>query len=334
VLPQNPGARSAPLDPRPPPDLEDRPTPSDDRPQLTVAAVARKLGVAPATLRTWDRRYGIGPAHHAPGAHRRYSPDDVARLELMRNALLHGATPAAAATYALTTALPDPDVPSTPNPSQSDRRGLDLPIPRAGWQARGLARAAIALDAEAVRGLLNESITAMGAQAAWDAVVRPVLGAVAQRWADTGTGIEIEHLLSDCVTAVFSTLAASMPPPATARPILLAGMAGDQHRLPIVVLSATLAQRGVACRSLGADLPVEALIAAIRRTAPVAVLLWSQLPETADPDLLESLPRARPGFRIFVAGPGWADVPLAPQIARLSSLQEATDVMSAVAGAP
>jgi hypothetical protein len=111
-------------------------------------------------------------------------------------------------------------------------------------------------------------------------------------------------------------------------------MAGDQHRLPIVVLSATLAQRGVACRSLGADLPVEALIAAIRRTAPVAVLLWSQLPETADPDLLESLPRARPGFRIFVAGPGWADVPLASQIARLSSLQEATDVMSAVAGAP
>ncbi|HYN74868.1 MAG TPA: transposase, partial [Candidatus Limnocylindria bacterium] len=26
-------------------------------PALTVAAVARRLGVAPATLRTWDRRY-------------------------------------------------------------------------------------------------------------------------------------------------------------------------------------------------------------------------------------------------------------------------------------
>jgi hypothetical protein len=111
-------------------------------------------------------------------------------------------------------------------------------------------------------------------------------------------------------------------------------MAGDQHRLPIVVLSATLAQRGVACRSLGADLPADALIAAIRRTAPVAVLLWSQLPATADPDLLESLPHARPAFRTFVAGPVWADVTLAPRIVWLSSLQEATDVMSAVAGAP
>ncbi|MGI9196332.1 MAG: MerR family transcriptional regulator, partial [Candidatus Nanopelagicales bacterium] len=38
---------------------------------LTVAAVARRLGVAPATLRTWDRRYGVGPTEHAAGSHRR-----------------------------------------------------------------------------------------------------------------------------------------------------------------------------------------------------------------------------------------------------------------------
>jgi MerR family transcriptional regulator, light-induced transcriptional regulator len=85
-----------------------------DMPQLSVAAVARKLGIAPATLRTWDRRYGIGPADHAPGRHRRYSADDLARLELMRYALLHGATPADAATYALTAPLPHSDAAPPP----------------------------------------------------------------------------------------------------------------------------------------------------------------------------------------------------------------------------
>ncbi|MEY3685921.1 MAG: hypothetical protein RJB00_871, partial [Actinomycetota bacterium] len=30
--------------------------------RLTVASVARRLGIAPATLRTWDRRYGLGPS--------------------------------------------------------------------------------------------------------------------------------------------------------------------------------------------------------------------------------------------------------------------------------
>jgi MerR family transcriptional regulator, light-induced transcriptional regulator len=49
------------------------------------------------------------------------------------------------------------------------------------WQARGLARAAAAHDAEAVRGLLDESITAVGAQVTWDAVLGPVLGAVGRR---------------------------------------------------------------------------------------------------------------------------------------------------------
>ena len=163
--------------------------------------------------------------------------------------------------------------------------------------------------------------------------MRPVLVAIAQRWADTGTGIEIEHLLSDCVTAVFSALAASTPT-TTARPVLLAGMAGDQHQLPIVVLTATLAERGVTCRSLGTDLPADALVAAIRRTAPAALLLWSQLADTADPDLLTSLPRTRPGFRIFIGGPGWADVAVGPRVVRLSSLQEATDAISAVASTP
>ncbi|NYH78490.1 DNA-binding transcriptional MerR regulator [Actinopolyspora biskrensis] len=69
-------------------------------PKLSVAAVARRLGVAPATLRTWDRRYGLGPTEHSSGSHRRYGPDDVARLELMQHALLRGASPAEAARYA------------------------------------------------------------------------------------------------------------------------------------------------------------------------------------------------------------------------------------------
>ena len=29
---------------------------------LTVAVVARRVGVAPATLRTWERRYGLCPS--------------------------------------------------------------------------------------------------------------------------------------------------------------------------------------------------------------------------------------------------------------------------------
>src|SRR5690349_18222380 len=71
-----------------------------DEPRLTVSGAARRLGIAPGTLRTWDRRYGIGPTDHTRGRHRRYSAVDMARLELMQHALVQGASPAEAARYA------------------------------------------------------------------------------------------------------------------------------------------------------------------------------------------------------------------------------------------
>lgn len=85
-----------------------------DGPILTVAAVASRLGVAPATLRTWDRRYGLGPSEHTAGAHRRYSTADLARLMSMRSLTLDGVPPADAARLAREGApatLPEPATP-------------------------------------------------------------------------------------------------------------------------------------------------------------------------------------------------------------------------------
>ncbi|RBL79242.1 transcriptional regulator, partial [Streptomyces cavourensis] len=48
---------------------------------LTTGAVARLLGVAPTTLRSWDRRYGIGPASREGGQHRRWTSADIRLLE-------------------------------------------------------------------------------------------------------------------------------------------------------------------------------------------------------------------------------------------------------------
>jgi len=40
---------------------------------LTAGAVARRLGVAVTTLRTWHQRYDLGPSAHEPGKQRRYT---------------------------------------------------------------------------------------------------------------------------------------------------------------------------------------------------------------------------------------------------------------------
>jgi hypothetical protein len=105
--------------------------------------------------------------------------------------------------------------------------------------------------------------------------------------------------------------------------VLLAGMPTELHIVPLSVLAALLAEHGVGCRSLGPALPAAALAAAVKRTAPSAVVLWSQLGPTADVTVLETLPVTRPRFRTYVAGPGWDGAALPPGVCRLESLTDA-----------
>ncbi|MFD9480770.1 MerR family transcriptional regulator, partial [Streptomyces nojiriensis] len=64
---------------------------------VTTGAVARRLGVAPTTLRSWDRRYGIGPAAREDGRHRRWTSGDIAVLQEMCRLTASGVPPAEAA---------------------------------------------------------------------------------------------------------------------------------------------------------------------------------------------------------------------------------------------
>src|SRR5215208_3962723 len=73
---------------------------------LSAGAVARRLGVAVTTLRTWHQRYGLGPSQHVPGQHRRYTREDLDRLQVMRRLTAQGVAPAEAAAWAKRVPVP------------------------------------------------------------------------------------------------------------------------------------------------------------------------------------------------------------------------------------
>lgn len=310
-------------------------------PVLTVAAVARRLGIAPATLRTWDRRYGVGPSGHATGHHRRYAPHDVARLEQMQRALLRGASPAEAARYALSVpALPatgtdwaapagrvvaEGEVTPVARPRTGGRM---LTLPGANRPAKGLSRAVLAMDSVAAQRLLVDAIAERGVPYAWDELVRPVLVAVAARWAQTGGYVECEHLLHECALAAFVRSTPLVSNPRNPRPVLLACAPGERHGLPLHALEAELAIRGVGTRLLGAALPSDALAAAVRRIAPAVVVVWAQLPRSADPTVIAGLPKARQRSRTFLAGPGWRGTDVDPAATLPDGVGPAADALT------
>ncbi|MEU8152599.1 MerR family transcriptional regulator [Micromonospora sp. NPDC048986] len=299
---------------------------------LSAGAVARRLGVAVTTLRTWHQRYGLGPSEHIPGHHRRYTPTDLARLEIMRRLTAEGVSPAEAAQWARQ--APDPTPNGTVAPARIHPTGRDggssIPVGRAGPAARGLARAAMRLDAAAISETIAHTLAASGVVATWEGLLRPVLVGIGERHAATAGLIEVEHLVSRCVSEALAAASRANVPTGPAR-ILLSCADEEQHTLPLEALAAALAEAGVSYRMLGARVPVAALVEAVNRTGPAAVVLWSHTRATADPTQLSALLAApRRPLLVLAAGPGWRADTLPAGVVRPVDLAEAVSLSVAV----
>ncbi|MGW4508223.1 MerR family transcriptional regulator [Streptomyces sp. NPDC004436] len=329
---------------------------------ITTGAVARRLGVSPTTVRSWEQRYGIAPAARQGGKHRRWTRDDVAMLDEMCRLTTAGIPPAEAARAAMTTRVPatgtEPGTgaatphtsstgtgtgPGTASASVAPRTraagaGSGLPLGAVRPECRGLARAAVRLDSPAIDALLTEVLRDHGLVTAWEEVMAPTLHAVGRKWGTTGERyVEVEHLLSWHVSTALRKVAVTPPPgtPVEGPPVLLACTPGEQHTLPLEALAAGLAERGLPTRMFGAAVPAEALDEAVRRLGPAAVALWSQSASTADAVLARQVARTGFGLRgartaplVLLLGPGWQTSQARAGAVRPHGLRAAIDAVA------
>ncbi|MFC0628321.1 MerR family transcriptional regulator [Kribbella deserti] len=438
---------------------------------LTVGAAARRLGVAAPTLRSWERRYGLGPSERSTGGHRRYTAEDLARLRTALQ-LIHRGMPTAAAVEAVREApvLP-PVVPGAGypgpsgsgrtdvrrgggpdfnranrgghpsgavpdhavNPSREDPAGehqapydgasAETPYERtdreaaydraqAEWRSYdggnngghwalsggeygglravrdfadaeafdtgqglagveggdGFARTpdpvnaagmafgvprrqsqrtpevtteelfalANAMDSERLTHAIARALDRSGVVDAWTERLAPLLIQVGEQWERTRACVEVEHLASDCVAGAlrYHTRRAieRNRPDAAERPVILACLEGEDHALPLLAVAASLAERRVPVRTLGAATPARSLSDAVRRVRPAAVFVWSSAAGTADLPALRGLARTRPTYRLVVGGPGWYEQPPMPE--RVDSLHEAVAALVSATRTP
>ncbi|TQM32452.1 MerR family transcriptional regulator [Nocardia bhagyanarayanae] len=266
----------------------------------SVRAVADRLGIPTATLRSWNRRYDIGPSRE-PGKHRRYGESDIAALRRMLALIRAGASPAGAAAVV------------------TERRRTTAT--RGDWES--LLTAAFALDAEALPALLDEHLIAYGVVDTWNMLCRPAFAAIVARQLAGEACVDVEHLLSWSTTAILHSY---VPPttPTKAQAAVLACTGGETHVLPLEILRAALAERGLRAWMLGADVPTAALADALARTdrRPDAVL-WSQHESTALMSAVRACAAA--GARVFVGGPGWDSVVLPAHATPVTTLADAVD---------
>ncbi|MDY0813948.1 MerR family transcriptional regulator [Kitasatospora purpeofusca] len=297
-----------------------------EEPGLPTGGVAQHLGVSPTTVRSWERRYGIGPADRRAGHHRRWSPQDIAVLEAMCRLTARGVPPGEAARAALARRAADNAGPvgdgtgtgtgTGPEDAPADRApgaSRTLRVGAVSPECRGLARAAVRLDAPEITGILRGAVERLGVVDAWTEVMMPALQAVGRKWAVDGERfVEVEHLLSWHVSSVLRGAAVEAVRVRPVRPVLLAAAPGEQHTLPLEATAAALTERALPFRMLGAAVPPRALLDAVHRLGPGAVMIWSQDRQTADRGLVRQVGAGRWGPRgsrgraaVVAAGPGW-----------------------------
>jgi DNA-binding transcriptional MerR regulator len=138
-----------------------------DTPLYSPAWVAQRLGVTPATLRTWHHRYELGPTGRTTGGHRRYSWLGLERLDRMRHLITSGIGVAEAARLSHqppTTASHRPVLDHEPPPAHSAGPAAQL---------EPLIAAAEDLDQACIGRIVADALHTHGVVTTWTDLITP-----------------------------------------------------------------------------------------------------------------------------------------------------------------
>ncbi len=233
---------------------------------FTIKHAARVVGVTEATLRTWERRYGVVAPERSEGGYRVYDPTAIATLSAMRKLVDAGWSPARAAAAIRTGEIPVD--------------GGPLPIPGSASDADTVAShtqafldAAARVDAHAVEAVLDEGLALSSFEHAVDTWLLPTLVALGQGWARGDIDVAGEHMASHAVLRRLSAAFEAAGSRARGPKVVVGLPPGSQHELGALAFATAVRRRGLDVLYLGGDVPEASWLTAVRaHHADAAVL--------------------------------------------------------------
>ena len=260
-------------------------------PLLNIAAISRRTGVAPDTLRKWEQRYGVLRPVRTAGGQRRYSEVDVQRVEWLRDRIREGWRIGEAARVidgAGSTALDEPT------------------------ELRDALIASIRdTDPPAVSVTLDQAFAVLPLEQALTEVVAPALRWTGEAWHRGELSVAQEHAITAKVRAHLGKLL-SEGRGGVRGAAVLACAPGEHHDVGLLMLAVMLRADGWRIEFLGADTPVDTAIAFAERIGATMLCLSAARSESLAllRAALSSAARAE-GLTVVVGGAA-----VTPEIAR------------------
>ena len=254
---------------------------------LNIAAISRRTGIAPDTLRKWEQRYGVLRPVRTAGGQRRYSETDVQRVVWLRDRISEGWRISEAARML----------------DGGDSAALDDPLAF----REALIAAIRDVDTVSLAATLDQTFAVLPLEQALTDVVTPALRWTGEAWHRGELSIAQEHAVSAKVRAHLGKLTADGRGDVLGVAVLACGP-GEYHDLGLLMLAVVLRADGWRVEFLGADTPVETAVAFAERIG-ATMLCFSAARDEAVDALRESLASETPDPRLTIGVGGAAVTP-------------------------
>lgn len=254
-----------------------------------IQEASRRLGLSPATLRAWERRYGVPRPSRSRGAYRLYDDGDLAQLVRMQELVASGMAPAQAATAVLSEGLPPANAAAAAGLVELGER---------------IVAAAVEFDAATFDHALERALATTSVPLVCDDLIVPVLQRLGELWASGKLGVAHEHWASHKLGTTLANLARLVQPLRPTRRAVVACLPHEEHEYACHVVALHLAQAGVACLVLGGKTPAAALQEAVERISPDLVALTTSCPIPEPRPLVRAIARACGSTPWYVGGSG------------------------------
>jgi DNA-binding transcriptional MerR regulator/methylmalonyl-CoA mutase cobalamin-binding subunit len=226
----------------------------------TIGTVSKLTGVAPITLRAWERRYElIEPVRKASG-HRLYTREHIDRINRITDLQSQGVR-----LSQIRPEMLESEVTGSP----------EGPSPETAWARyiEGMITAVIAFDESRLEEVYGEALSLYPIEEVTTRLLKPLLVELGLRWESKRGSVAEEHFFAYYLRNKLGARYHHRSRRNKGPRLLIAGLPGEYHEIALLIFALAAQEHGFRLLTLGASMPLDELPAVVKKAKCDAIVL-------------------------------------------------------------
>lgn len=237
------------------PDDQTPPSP----PLYPIRTVCSATGVNPVTLRAWERRYGLIKPVRTEKGHRLYTQADIDRINETISLLDKG--------------IPIGQVRQVIDDRDKSRGGAAAPEDHWARYINDMVNAITAFDEQRLDRLYSEALSLYPIDTVTRHLIIPLLRTLGVRWETREGNVAEEHFFGVFLRNKLGARLHHLRAPHNGPKLIAACLPGEHHEVGLLLFSIAAKSLGYQIIMLGANMPLEELPMAARRSQCDGIVL-------------------------------------------------------------